>query len=363
MDNLDRENYFSIYMQKKEINNKKKKPASGKPNKTKKKSNFSNLHIPKGQSLKKLVFGSEKKEKPPISFIRNKLSDNTLKETMTINKEKFDNDKKIDMLEARIFDILDLIDNFKTEYINKNERLSLKEKIKNHFDKPNKVNKIEIKNINSEKKENKKKLNYRSMSSKNTERAQKLFMTNTNNNTNNNINIINNNFTTTNKSSNLNYKSLQKPYHKKSNSQLLNNNRILKENIFQRRVDYANLINQKFVKRKKKQLSQSQVFVNKNILYYSPKTKKLSANIYVELGSDNSSTREISEKIFIGGNKSKKKNKHFISSTINNKFAGFKISNFKQINRISKDEIKCDSERTQKITNISKKYKFDFENI
>lgn len=36
MDNLDRENYFSIYMQKKEINNKKKKPASGKPNKTKK---------------------------------------------------------------------------------------------------------------------------------------------------------------------------------------------------------------------------------------------------------------------------------------------------------------------------------------
>ena len=363
MDNLDRENYFSIYMQKKEINNKKKKPASGKPNKTKKKSNFSNLHIPKGQSLKKLVFGSEKKEKPPISFIRNKLSDNTLKETMTINKEKFDNDKKIDMLEARIFDILDLIDNFKTEYINKNERICFKEKIKNHFDKPNKVNKIEIKNINSEKKENKKKLNYRSMSSKNTERAQKLFMTNTNNNTNNNINIINNNFTTTNKSSNLNYKSLQKPNHKKSNSQLLNNNRILKENIFQRRVDYANLINQKFVKRKKKQLSQSQVFVNKNILYYSPKTKKLSANIYVELGSDNSSTREISEKIFIGGNKSKKKNKHFISSTINNKFAGFKISNFKQINRISKEEIKCDSERTQKITNISKKYKFDFENI
>ena len=362
MDNLDRENYFSIYMQKKEINNKKKKPASGNPNKTKKKSNFSNLHIPKGQSLKKLVFGSEKKEKPPISFIRNKLSDNTLKETMTINKEKFDNDKKIDMLEARIFDILDLIDNFKTEYINKNE-IPFKEKIKNHFDKPNKVNKIEIKNINSEKKENKKKLNYRSMSSKNTERAQKLFMTNTNNNTNNNINIINNNFTTTNKSSNLNYKSLQKPNHKKSNSQLLNNNRILKENIFQRRVDYANLINQKFVKRKKKQLSQSQVFVNKNILYYSPKTKKLSANIYVELGSDNSSTREISEKIFIGGNKRKKKNKHFISSTINNKFAGFKISNFKQINRISKDEIKCDSERTQKITNISKKYKFDFENI
>ena len=98
MDNLDRENYFSIYMQKKEINNKKKKPASGKPNKTKKKSNFSNLHIPKGQSLKKLVFGSEKKEKPPISFIRNKLSDNTLKETMTINKEKFDNDKKISIL-------------------------------------------------------------------------------------------------------------------------------------------------------------------------------------------------------------------------------------------------------------------------
>jgi len=41
-------------------------------------------------------------------------------------------------------------------------------------------------------------------------------------------------------------------------------------------------INQKYVKKKKKQLSQSQVFVNKNILYYSPKTKKFNPQ-YIKL--------------------------------------------------------------------------------
>ena len=56
MDNSDKENYFSIYMQKKESINKKKKLSPEKSNKTLKNSNFSNLHIPQGQSLKKLVF-------------------------------------------------------------------------------------------------------------------------------------------------------------------------------------------------------------------------------------------------------------------------------------------------------------------
>ena len=143
MDNSDKENYFSIYMQKKESNNKKKKLSPEKSNKTLKTSNFSNLHIPQGQSLKKLVFNSEKKEKTPITFIRNKFPENNLKETITIYKNNIDDDKKIDMLEARIFNILDLIDNFQTEYINKNERITFKEKIKNHFDKSNNLNKIE----------------------------------------------------------------------------------------------------------------------------------------------------------------------------------------------------------------------------
>ena len=382
MDNSDKENYFSIYMQKKESNNKKKKLSPEKSNKTLKTSNFSNLHIPQGQSLKKLVFNSEKKEKTPITFIRNKFPEKNLKETITINKNNIDDDKKIDMLEARIFDILDLIDNFQTEYINKNERISFKEKIKNHFDKSNNLNKIEIKNINNNpEKDIKKKLTYRSISSKNNiENTEKIFMTNTNinhinlnnnkkNNNKNNKNLISNiNFNTNNntKVTNINFRNLQKPHHKKSNSQLLNTDKKIRETILQRRVDYANLINQKYVKKKKKQLSQSQVFVNKNILYYSPKTKKFNPNLYVELGSDNSSTREISEKVFIKVNNRKKKNKPSINSTKNNnKIGGFKINNFKQLNRITTDNLryKCDSERTQKLTNITKKYKFDFENF
>ena len=382
MDNSDKENYFSIYMQKKESINKKKKLSPEKSNKTLKSSNFSNLHIPQGQSLKKLVFNSEKKEKTPITFIRNKFPENNLKETITIYKNNIDDDKKIDMLEARIFNILDLIDNFQTEYINKNERISFKEKIKNHFDKSNNLNKIEIKNINNNpEKDIKKKLTYRSISSKNNiENTEKIFMTNTNinhinlnnnkkNNNKNNKNLISNiNYNTNNntKVTNINFRNLQKPHHKKSNSQLLNTDKKIRETILQRRVDYANLINQKYVKKKKKQLSQSQVFVNKNILYYSPKTKKFNPNLYVELGSDNSSTREISEKVFIKGNKRKKKNKPSINSTKNNnKIGGFKINNFKQLNRITTDNLryKCDSERTQKLTNITKKYKFDFENF
>ncbi len=181
-----------------------------------------------------------------------------------------------------------------------------------------------------------------------------------------NINININNFINSNpnKNSNINFRNVKRPHHQKSNSQLLNSDKKLKETLLQRRIDYANLINQNFVKKKKKQLSQSQVFVNKNILYYSPKTKKINSNLYVELGSDNSSTREISDKIYIGNNKTKKKKKPTIVSTINNKYRDFKINNFKQLNRIYTDNnIKCSSERAQRLTNITKKYKFDFENL
>ncbi len=404
MDNSDRENYFSIYMKKKENNNKKKKSTLGKPNKTFKTSGFSNLHIAQGQSFKKLVFGTEKKEKTPLSFIKNKYSDKNLRDSITRNKDHIDNDKKIDMLEAKIFDILDLIDNFKTEYINKNERICFKEKIKNHFERTNYLNKIDIINNNTEKKENKKKkLTYRSISSTNTERKQKICITSGNINFNinkrrnmnkikiaytNSINSKNNNKNYSNKNNNkinnkninininncinqnsnknkTHFRNLPNSNHHKSNSQLLNSEKKIKETILQRRIDYANLINQKFIKKKKKQLSQSQVFVNKNILYFSPKTKKISSNLNVELGSDNSSTREISEKVFIGGSKRKKKNKPFICSNITNKFCGFKINNFKKLNRINKENLiyKSDSERTQRLTNITKTYKFDFDNI
>ncbi len=234
----------------------------------------------------------------------------------------------------------------------------------------NDYNKIDNNNINDDKDDNKIDNNNKINDNKDNNNIKNIPINKIENlNNKNNKNLISNiNFNTNNntKVTNINFRNLQKPHHKKSNSQLLNTDKKIRETILQRRVDYANLINQKFLKKKKKQLSQSQVFVNKNILYYSPKTKKFNPNLYVELGSDNSSTREISEKVFIKGNKRKKKNKPSINSTKNNnKIGGFKINNFKQLNRITTDNLryKCDSERTQKLTNITKKYKFDFENF
>ena len=119
MDNLD-ENYFSIYMKKKE--NKMKKSSSGKSNKTLKITNISNLYLPKDQSLKNLIFCSSGKKKCSMSFIKNKLSEkNNIKEPIILSNNDDDNDKKIDMLEKRIFEILELIDNFMNKYIKKEE--------------------------------------------------------------------------------------------------------------------------------------------------------------------------------------------------------------------------------------------------
>ncbi len=201
----------------------------------------------------------------------------------------------------------------------------------------------------------------------NSKNNNKNYSNKNNNKINNkNINININNCINQNSNKNkTHFRNLPNSNHHKSNSQLLNSEKKIKETILQRRTDYANLISQKFIKNKKNQLSQSQIFVNKNILYFSPKTKNISSNLNVELGSDNSSTREISEKVFIGGSKRKKKNKPFICSNITNKFCGFKINNFKKLNRINKENLiyKSDSERTQRLTNITKTYKFDFDNI
>ena len=66
MDNLD-ENYFSIYMKKKE--NKMKKSSSGKSNKTLKITNISNLYLPKDQSLKNLIFCFVLQEKKNVQCL------------------------------------------------------------------------------------------------------------------------------------------------------------------------------------------------------------------------------------------------------------------------------------------------------
>ena len=326
MDNLD-ENYFSIYMKKKE--NKMKKSSSGKSNKTLKITNISNLYLPKDQSLKNLIFCSSGKKKCSMSFIKNKLSEkNTIKEPIILSNNDDDNDKKIDLLEKRIFEILELIDNFMNKYIKKEEKTSQK-KI------------IEIKNKNSEKrKEYNKKLSYKTNSEKN---ILTYFMTN--NNIRKKLNIRNRNLN-------------QKNFYQKSNSQFFNSERKFKEKISQRKTDYGNLISRNFLKKTKK-ISQSQVFINKNIIYSSPEIKKNNNKMTFEPGSDNSSTREISEKLF-NGNK-KNKNKNLYNSNINI-IQGIKINNFNKNINDKNNRNKCMSERSNKFTNITKKYKLDFEN-
>jgi len=335
MDNFD-ENYFSIYMKKKE--NKMKKSSSGKSNKTLKITNISNLYLPKDQSLKNLIFCSSGKKKCSMSFIKNKLSEkNNIKEPIILsNNYDDDNDKKIDMLEKRIFEILELIDNFMNKYIKKEENNSQK-KI------------IEIKNKNSEKrKEYNKKLSYKTNSEKN---ILTYFMTN-----NNNFLLDNNNIR---KKLNIrNRNSNKKNFYQKSNSQFFNSEKKFKEKINQRKTDYGNLISRNFLKKTKK-ISQSQVFINKNIIYSSPERKKINNKITFELGSDNSSTREISEKLFVGNKKNK--NKNIYNSNINI-IQGIKINNFNKNFQDKNNRNKCMSERSKKYTNITKRYKLDFEN-
>ena len=273
-----------------------------------------------------------------MSFIKNKLSEkNNIKEPIILSNNDDDNDKKIDMLEKRIFEILELIDNFMNKYIKKDEKTSQKKL-------------IEIKNKNSEKrKDNNKKLSYKTTNSE--KNILTYFMTN-----NNNLLLDNNNIR---KKLNIrNRNSNQKNFYQKSNSQFFNSERKFKEKINQRKTDYGNLISRNFLKKTKK-ISQSQVFINKNIIYSSPEIKKNNNKITFELGSDNSSTREISEKLFIGNKKNK--NKNLYNSNINI-IQGIKINNFNKNFQDKNNRNKCMSERSKKYTNITKRYKLDFEN-
>ena len=65
MDYTDRENYFSVYMKKKEnIKSNNKKSDLNKQNKTIKNHNYTNLNIKHDNIMKKIIYQkSEKKEK------------------------------------------------------------------------------------------------------------------------------------------------------------------------------------------------------------------------------------------------------------------------------------------------------------
>ena len=341
MNCTDRDNYFSIYMKRRENLNKSKKNIFGKSNKTLKNANVSNLNLHNEKSSNKIMFdNSGKKEKNSISYIRNNFFYKD-KEIITVNKidKFFDEDEKIDYLQKKIYNILDIIDNFKAEYFQKNE--------KKKSEKKNEIENIQIRNreININKQ------NHKLISYKDTKK--KSLMINNKENINNvhNKNDNQSNFVKKNK-------------HQKSNSQLCPEKKT-KEILIKKRFEYSNSINKKFIKYKNKNFSQSQIFLNKKIINQnnSPSVKKLNDNF--EIGSDNSSTREMSEKLFNEVNLINKNKKLLINNlSRQNKIKGIKIKDFKQLTKGCQefnDKYKCISERAQRKKNISKKYAFDID--
>ena len=325
MNYTERDNYFSIYMKRKENLNKSKKNIFIKSNRTLKNSNVSNLNIHNEKSVKKYILEtSDKKERSSISYIRNNLFNNKNNEIIRSNKidDFIDDDDKIDYLQKKIFGILDIIDNFKAEFFKNDKKIFEKEEV-NSKSNPKQI-----------------KTNYRVIS--NIENRHNIFMTNNSQQKNIFIKKNNNN-------------------HPKSNSQLVSEQKI-KETLLKRRIDYSNSINKKVLKKKNKNLSQSQVFKNKKIFNNNtPRLKKLNDNL--EIGSDNS-TREMSEKVFNGGNLTNKNRKTLINNVSRqNKIRGIKIKDFKQLTKNNNDneQYKCISERSQNTKNICKKYEFDID--
>ena len=324
MNYTERDNYFSIYMKRKENLNKSKKNIFIKSNRTLKNSNVSNLNIHNEKSVKKYILEtSDKKERSSISYIRNNLFNNKNNEIIRSDKidDCIDDDDKIDYLQKKIFGILDIIDNFKAEFFKNDKKIFEKEEV-NSKSNPKQI-----------------KTNYRVIS--NIENRHNIFMTNNSQQKNIFIKKNNNN-------------------HPKSNSQLVSEQKI-KETLLKRRIDYSNSINKNIIKKKNKNLSQSQVYKNKKIFNNNTsRLKKLYDNL--ETGCDNS-TREISEKIFNGGNLINKNRKTLINNlSRQNKIKGIKIKNFKQSTKliIENEQYKCISERSQNAKKICKKYEFDF---
>jgi hypothetical protein len=324
MNYTERDNYFSIYMKRKENLNKSKKNIFIKSNRTLKNSNVSNLNIHNEKSVKKYILEtSDKKERSSISYIRNNLFNNKNNEIIRSDKidDCIDDDDKIDYLQKKIFGILDIIDNFKAEFFKNDKKIFEKEE------------------VNSKSNSKQIKTNYRVIS--NIENRHNIFVTNNTQPKNIFIKKNNNN-------------------HPKLNSQLVSEQKI-KETLLKRRIDYSNSINKNIIKKKNKNLSQSQVYKNKKIFNNNTsRLKKLYDNL--ETGCDNS-TREISEKIFNGGNLINKNRKTLINNlSRQNKIKGIKIKNFKQSTKliIENEQYKCISERSQNAKKICKKYEFDF---
>jgi hypothetical protein len=201
-------------MKKKEHINKSKNNILGKSNKTLKNTNISNLNLHNEKSVKKIIFeDSGKKEKSSISIIRNNLFHDKNQKIISIN-DLDDEEEKIDYLQRKIFNILDIIDKFKEEYFQKREE--------------NENNNYKFINHNAIEKE---KIIDRKINNK-----TKVIIT-TNNNIENKVQLKNT--------------FIKKSKHQKCKSQFISEQKI-KENLIKKRIEYSNLINKKILKKNNK---------------------------------------------------------------------------------------------------------------
>ena len=277
----ERENYFPIFMKNRgNLNNIEKKE---------KKSllNNSNNNLNKNERFKELInLISNKKENSYSSFIKKEKN----KCKMLISN--LEHNKKIDLIEFKIINILNLIENFKKKYINNQQ--DKHSKIKNII---NKLSLIKSENLNNHKKiELNNNSSYRSISLENIkiinkkdsksktitviEKRNKIFkvLSNKNNskhsskknlivNRNNNLSITKKNY-------------IQK--HQKSNSQILKTEKRSDFNLYKKKIsknielfnnkkkyNNINCLNDKSSKNlNKKFLSQSQFFNNNNNVFF-----------------------------------------------------------------------------------------------
>ena len=228
MDYTDRENYFSVYMKKKEnLKSNNKKSDLNKQNNTIKNHNYTNLNIKQDNIMKKIIYQtSEKKEKSSLNFIRNKLFNNKEK---VLNEE----DKKINFLQQKIFKIIDLIDNFKDEYLYKNKRNY--DKVRDYLsrNREQKDKNLTLNNIKN------KQSSYRSISTTNIE---------------NHFSINNNSNNSNNKKRNISSPKSQKKEINIFNKKIIRNNHLItekkykKETLIKRKIEYGNLITKKIQK-------------------------------------------------------------------------------------------------------------------
>ena len=334
----ERENYFPVFMKKREIlNNIQKEEIKSLLNNT-------NNNYKKNERIKKLInLISNKKENSYSSFIKKEKN----KYKMLISN--LEHNKKIDLIEFKIKSVLDLIENFKKKYINnQHDKYS---KIKNFIENFNDQNpKVNLSNRKLELNNN---LSYRSISLEN----NKINTHNKNDSKSKTITVI--------EKRNKIFKDLSNKYNSKhfSKKNLVvngnNNLSITKKNVIQKHQKS----NSQILKTgKKSDFHLYKKKLNKNIELFTNRKKYNNINCLNDKSSKNLNKKFLSQSQFYNNNNNKNFfiNNNYILKNFNNskksvKHANLDKKNFKPSHKknIMKNNIKYINNSTIQNENLS----------